>query len=72
MLLAASCTIVITVLVPTLRGAGQISLKTELASFRSGRLWAAYATSGLIGKGPEVEHRIAEAIFVQLWTIFGA
>lgn len=47
-LFAALCTVVISMLVPASRGAGQISLKTELASFSSGRLWAAYATSGLI------------------------
>lgn len=46
--LAVLCAAVIAALVPTSRKSSQISLATELASFRNGHLWAAYATSGLI------------------------
>ena len=46
--LAMLCAAVIAALVPASRKSAQISLSTELASFRNGQLWAAYATSGLI------------------------
>lgn len=46
--LAVLCAAVIAILVPPSPKSSQVSLSTELASFRNGQLWAAYATSGLI------------------------
>ncbi len=46
--LAVLCAVVIAMLVPPSPKSSQVSLSAELASFRNGQLWAAYATSGLI------------------------
>ncbi|MDX5593857.1 MFS transporter [Pseudovibrio sp. SPO723] len=47
-LLALACALAVMFLVPASRVSAGVSLREELASFRKGRLWAAYATSGLI------------------------
>lgn len=46
--LAILCAVLITLLVPASKERSPVSLKTELNSLWSGKLWAAYATSGLI------------------------
>ena len=46
--LSVFCTILVTILVPSSRNTEKVSLGSELASLHNGRLWAAYATSGLI------------------------
>lgn len=46
--LAVLCALVIVVLVPASKETVRASLAQELTAFRNGRLWAAYATSGLI------------------------
>jgi len=46
--LAVLCALVIAVLVPASKETVRASLAQELTAFRNGRLWAAYATSGLI------------------------
>lgn len=46
--LAVLCALVIAVLVPASKEMVRASLAQELTAFRNGRLWAAYATSGLI------------------------
>ncbi len=46
--LAVACSLAVLALVPVSRASAVTSLREELASFRKGRLWAAYATSGLI------------------------
>ncbi|MHB0713251.1 MFS transporter [Roseomonas mucosa] len=46
--LAGACTLAVLLLVPASRASSTASLRDEVTSFKNGRLWAAYATSGLI------------------------